>query len=191
MQWPPAPHNNRALEVRVADGTENQNLYVIFISFLSQGVLEAWILHFLDTAMVLRHTNYSEWQEPLETLAIHILISKMENLRVREAKGARGLIIDLTSELVLERRAEDNKGETPGSPAHTGWSPTSEHSLFIKRHLERAVSQKPAEIVYLINARNSRDKGKKGKNSTKPCRVRSPHYLGNIITTTLNIYTAK
>lgn len=63
----------------------------------------------------------------METLVIRILISKMENLRVREAKRARGLIIDLTSELVLERRAKDNKGKTPGSPAHTGRSPTSGH----------------------------------------------------------------
>lgn len=81
----------------------------------------------------------------METLVIHIFISKMENLRVREAKGARGLIIDLTSELVLERRAEDNKGETPGSPAHAGWSSTSERSLFVKRHVEDAASQRQTE----------------------------------------------
>lgn len=64
----------------------------------------------MDATVVLRS---SELQGPLEITLIHFIF-KMENLRARECRAARDLVLVVT-ELALERKGRDRKGKTQRS----------------------------------------------------------------------------
>ena len=64
----------------------------------------------MDVAVVLRS---SELQGHFEIILVHF-ISKMENLRARECRAARDLVL-LVTKLALERKGRDRKGQTQQS----------------------------------------------------------------------------
>lgn len=141
--------------------------------FCLLGALEARTLHFLDMAIVLRNTKYSERQGPLETLLFQLLVSKVEDLR---ARGPYYYFSDRASigeeGQGWERQNSkfpNTRWAAPGVPTERSPRTPPQNSLSYKKGCGRRCIQTPAEILSLINAGNLRDKGGKYYNSTKPC----------------------
>lgn len=87
-EQPQAPRGNRAREVGVA----SEPVYNSHFVSASQVALKAWIWHFLEQPWF-PETEGSELQGSLEIVLVHLLMSRMANLRATQDKETEALVL--------------------------------------------------------------------------------------------------